>query len=114
MADPAAESRARRLAAIEARLNPPRDDAEASSGDSGTRASTPSARAPPRNLPKPWTRPSEKEESEKRRELTRLLNRTIIRDSGYRQAAECVEVRVRREPASPYACAPGQLYGSDI
>lgn len=95
MADPAADARARRLAAIEARLNPPKEDDGASgTGTPGTGTSTPNAREPPRNMPKPWTRPNEREENEKKRELTRLLNRTIIRDSGYRQAAECVEVSV--------------------
>ena len=97
MADPAADARARRLAAIEARLNPPKEDdgAAAAAGSSGS--NTP-GREPPRNMPKPWTRPSEREQNEKKRELTRLLNRTIVRDSGYRQAAECVEVSAESSP----------------
>lgn len=92
MADPAADARARRLAAIEARLNPPKEEDAAAPGSSGT--STPGSREPPRNMPKPWTRPNERDENEKKREMARLLNRTIVRDSGYRQAAECVEVSI--------------------
>lgn len=95
MADPAADARARRLAAIEARLNPPKEE-DGATDTGGT--SSPSAREPPRNMPKPWTRPSDRDENEKKRELTRLLNRTIIRDSGYRQAAECVEVSLIPQP----------------
>ncbi|BEI86521.1 hypothetical protein CcaverHIS002_0608080 [Cutaneotrichosporon cavernicola] len=84
--------RARRLAAIQARLAPPPDAAPVDSVSSGTNASLIPA---PRHLPKAWTRPSEREEREMKRELARVLQRTIVRDSGYRQAATCVETLVK-------------------
>jgi hypothetical protein len=95
-----ADDRARRLAAIEARLNPPTDDAEGtatvtSAPNSGSSSPTKQQQQPlfaPRALPKAWTRPSERDELEKKRELARVLNRTIIRDSGYAAAEGCVEV----------------------
>ncbi|RSH83311.1 uncharacterized protein EHS24_006987 [Apiotrichum porosum] len=105
------DERTRRLAAIEARLNPQRDTvADASAPGAGTPGSAGSAGAassgtstplfgsnngPPRNLPKAWKRPTAREELERRREVARILNRTIVRDSGYRQAAECVETLLK-------------------
>ncbi len=85
------DDRARRLAAIQARLAPTDVPPPADGGGSGSGSSTP-LRGAPRHLPKAWTRPSEKDEREKRRELARVLQRTIVRDSGYTQAATCVEV----------------------
>jgi hypothetical protein len=40
---------------------------------------------------KPWV-PTEKENTETRREFARLLDRGIVRDNGYREAATAVEV----------------------
>ncbi|CAK9782704.1 hypothetical protein CC85DRAFT_285581 [Cutaneotrichosporon oleaginosum] len=89
------DDRERRLAAIQARLAPaPAPDAESTSPPSGSGGSTPLFAAP-RHLPKAWTRPSEREDREKRRELARVLQRTIVRDSGYQQAATCVETLVK-------------------
>ena len=36
--------------------------------------------------------PSEKVDNEKRKEYTRLLYRGVVRDNGYTQASDCVEV----------------------
>ncbi|GMK57839.1 hypothetical protein CspeluHIS016_0406730 [Cutaneotrichosporon spelunceum] len=101
-----ADDRARRLAAIEARLAaspdhetaPAAHDATSPSWAPGLTASGPSTTPPrsgPRHLPPSWTRPSEKQEREKHRELARILQRTIVRDSGYTQAATCVETLVK-------------------
>jgi len=95
-----ADDRARRLAAIEARLNPSSADPDAGSGTGNSTPSSTSSAKPasaplfgaPRNLPKAWTRPSEREQTEKKRELARVLNRTVIRDNSYAAAAGCVEV----------------------
>lgn len=96
-----ADERARRLAAIEARLNPPTEPSPAASAEGDGSASAPRSgsgsgnatpRTPPRGLPKPWTPPSDHARRERRRELARILNRTIVRDSGYAQAAACIEV----------------------
>lgn len=123
------DERTRRLAAIEARLNPQRDTvADASAPGAGTPGSAGSAGAassgtstplfgsnngPPRNLPKAWKRPTAREELERRREVARILNRTIVRDSGYRQAAECVEVSRHgveaAEEGGEGRCGGGQL-----
>lgn len=42
-----------------------------------------------------WTPPSEKEDASAKRELGRLIDRGIVRDNGYKQAAEAVEVSRR-------------------
>ena len=66
------------LAAAEARLKGP--PAEAST-------STSSAPTPPK-----WEKPTEKQDQETRRNFARLLDRGIVRDNGYKQSAEAVEV----------------------
>lgn len=104
------DDRARRIAAIQARLAPPppEPDAEADSGGSGgSGTASPQFRGAgaPRHLAKAWSRPSEREETEKRREMARIVQRTIVRDSGYAQAATCVEVSW---PKDPLGGAPGR------
>ncbi|WOO83758.1 uncharacterized protein LOC62_05G007281 [Vanrija pseudolonga] len=92
------DARARRLAAIEARLAPAAPEpAPASTSASGpsSGATTPLFGARPAHLPKPWTRPSARDENERRRELARILNRTIIRDSSYSVAVACVETLIK-------------------
>ncbi|TXT08642.1 hypothetical protein VHUM_02770 [Vanrija humicola] len=91
-ASAADDTRARRLAAIEARLAPAQPEAAAGTPSLGT--TTPLFGAPA-HLPKGWTRPSARDENERRRELARILNRTIIRDSSYAQAAACVETLIK-------------------
>jgi hypothetical protein len=92
------DDRARRLAAIEARLNPaPAATDSPGSGSSGTSSPAPAARGPLFGAPRPaqptgWVRPSPKAEAERRRELARILNRTVVRDNSYADAAGCVEV----------------------
>lgn len=52
---------------------------------------TPEAIKAARPTPPAWE-PTEKGDKNKRFEFTRLLDRGVVRDNGYRQAAECVEV----------------------
>jgi len=40
---------------------------------------------------KPWNPPSEIEDTRSRKEFLKLLDRGIIRDNGYKPAAECCE-----------------------
>lgn len=99
------DARAARLAAIEARLNPPKDDdavasQQQASGTPNAASSASSASGRGTNATPGtagtsgtgWKRPNEREVTEKRRELARVLQRTIVRDSGYAKAADCVEV----------------------
>jgi hypothetical protein len=46
------------------------------------------------NAPKveQWKQPSEKDDIEAKRALARLIDRGIVRDNGYRQSADAVEV----------------------
>ena len=39
-----------------------------------------------------WEPPSEEEDRTRKRELARVLDRGIVRDNGYKDASECVEV----------------------
>ncbi|KAL1406247.1 hypothetical protein Q8F55_007941 [Vanrija albida] len=88
------DARARRLAAIEARLAPPAPEPASSSASPG--AATPLfGSRPPAHLPPAWTHPAPREENERRRELSRILNRGIIRDSSYAQAVGCVETLIK-------------------
>lgn len=77
LADPRA-ARAAALAAAEARLR-------------GDPSSSSSSSSPPKPVMPAW-QPSEKSDAEKRKEFTRLLYRGIVRDNGYKQASECLEV----------------------
>ena len=76
-ASPAA-NRAAALAAAEARLrgSPPNDPTS----------------PPPKPVEPVWLQPSEKQDHESKKTLTRMLDRGIIRDNGYEQSAECVQV----------------------
>lgn len=77
-ADPRA-ARAAALAAAEARLR-----GEPSPSNEGTSTSA-------KPVVPAW-QPSEKGDSEKRKEYNRLLYRGIVRDNGYKQASDCLEV----------------------
>lgn len=77
-----AEARAARLAAIEARLNPPSTSAQSPD----TSASGKTAAAVP-----PW-KPTDKGDNEKKKEFMKLLYRGIVRDNGYKEASTCVDV----------------------
>jgi hypothetical protein len=81
-----AEARAARLAAIEARLNPPSTSTSASAQSPDTSASGKTAAAEP-----PW-KPSGKGDNEKKKEFMKLLYRGIVRDNGYKEASTCVDV----------------------
>jgi hypothetical protein len=39
-----------------------------------------------------WEPPSEEEDRTRKRELARALDRGIVRDNGYRECSDCVEV----------------------
>lgn len=93
----AAAARAARLAAIEARLNPPKEEEEAREPGSSESPAPPVSGNGSRDNGLGAKR-SAREEAEKKRELARTLQRTIVRDSGYAQAAGCVEV----SPASAW------------
>ncbi len=41
---------------------------------------------------KPWIPPTEQEDTKSKKEFYKLLDRGIVRDNGYRLAAECCEV----------------------
>lgn len=107
MSDPAprparpADQRAAALAAAEARLRPAIDPAspiDASAGASvpeGSGISTPTRSGlfsgAASSSVKKWE-PTEKEDRETRLMFSRLLDRGIVRDNGYKDAATCVEV----------------------
>jgi hypothetical protein len=77
-----AEARAARLAAVEARL-------------AGTTTT------PTKNVEKkeePVFDPTEKGDSEKKKEFTKLLFRGVVRDNGYKETMGCVDVSL---PSSP-------------
>lgn len=78
------DRRAAALAAAEARLR-----GEPSPHELEERARL----APP--VEEVWVQPSEKEDAAAKRELGRLIDRGIVRDNGYKQAAEAVEVSWR-------------------
>ena len=77
------------LAAAEARL---RGEPSNSETDPGT------ALKPKEEV---WTGPDEKIDRETRLKFGRLIDRGIVRDNGYRQSAEAVEVGRYEQPCCP-------------
>ena len=104
-------ARAAALAAAEARLrppNPPTSPTDPSTSTSNTNTSGPSSTTPSTttaggaaNAKIDKWQPSEKGDGEKRKEYQRLLYRGVVRDNGYKQASECVEV----SPPFPFLCS---------
>ena len=82
MAPSEKDRRAAALAAAEARLKGSPSPAELEEA-----ARTPKAEQ--------WKQPSEKDDIEAKRVLARLIDRGIVRDNGYRQSADAVEVSFR-------------------
>jgi hypothetical protein len=54
-----------------------------------------SATAVPEPVIERWVQPSEEDDMRWKRELARALDRGIVRDNGYKECAECVEVSWR-------------------
>lgn len=74
-----AEARAARLAATEARL-------------AGTPSTSTSTLQVGVKKEEPSFEPTEKGDSEKKKEFTKLLYRGVVRDNGYKEAMGCVDV----------------------
>jgi hypothetical protein len=81
----AAERRAALLAAAEARLR-----GDPSAHDLENQA----AEAKRVKKEETWVQPTEKQDEETKRNFGRLLDRGIVRDNGYKQSAEAVEVSI--------------------
>jgi len=80
-----AEARAARLAATEARL--------AGASTSGTNPESEIKKEIKKE--EPIFEPTEKGDSEKKKEFTKLLFRGVVRDNGYKEAMGCVDVSFR-------------------
>ena len=80
-----AEARAARLAATEARL----------AGSSTSGANPDSETKKEIKKEEPIFEPTEKGDSEKKKEFTKLLFRGVVRDNGYKEAMGCVDVSFR-------------------
>lgn len=76
-----AQARQAALAAAEARFRTPITPASDVKKDDGSKEQE-----------EVWTPPSEVEDINKKKEFGRLLDRGIVRDNGYAQAAACCEV----------------------
>ncbi|WVQ83390.1 hypothetical protein IAT38_005531 [Cryptococcus sp. DSM 104549] len=97
------QARAAALRAAEARLNPPPSyDAAAVADPSAPASTSPAVAASSTSTPAPLFgapraqtaasyHPTEKDDRETRLKFSRLLDRGIVRDNGYKQSAEAVE-----------------------
>ncbi|ORX38855.1 hypothetical protein BD324DRAFT_577259 [Kockovaella imperatae] len=81
------------LAAAEARLKGP--STSQATNDASSSGSGPGLMTQPSTSRPSWTKPSEKQDLETRRNFARLLDRGIVRDNGYKQSAEAVETLIK-------------------